>query len=401
MLKLVGLLSGILLCVHSFAQHNTSSAYSMFGIGEIDNRTYGLNSGMAGTGIGFHRANFLNSSNPAGLHIDSLMFIFDVSTALKISEFSQGGVTDRASNMNLKRVAMGFRANSKWNIHLGIAPFSHVEYNLKVPQYVEGSTSMFQSTFTGSGGLSSVYISNAIKLTPELTVGIKGSFLFGSINRTETASTQYAQITTTTNRFIADFGLQYHAAVNEYINYTLGAVYGYKNRMTLRNTRYLSIGNVSESLFRDYTHLPQYLGVGGSLDRIVGHRKWVYAVDYMYQNWKDIAQPAPQVYNENAHRVSFGIQYTPNYRTPRNYMQRIDYQLGAFYHKSHLKIDGTNLQETGITLGANLPLKNRSVIFLSADLGWKGGKRLIDESYVLFTAGVSLSEVWFMKWVYD
>lgn len=79
-----------LFCVQSYAQHNTSSPYSKFGIGETETGAYGMNGGMAGTGIGLYVPGFLNIANPAAIAIDSLSFIFDVSTSAKLSRFSFG-----------------------------------------------------------------------------------------------------------------------------------------------------------------------------------------------------------------------------------------------------------------------------------------------------------------------
>jgi hypothetical protein len=104
----------------------------------------------------------------------------------------------------------------------------------------------------------------------------------------------------------------------------------------------------------------------------------------------------------NNHRINAGVEYIPNYRTPRNYFQRVQYQAGAYFEKSNLIINGKQISEMGATAGVVLPLKNNyTQIFLSADAGRRGGKGLINENYIRINLGVSVNQLWFIKWAYQ
>ena len=50
----------------SFSQ-NMNSPYSIYGIGDIDNRMYNKTSGMGGTGLALRSGNYFIDNNPAAL----------------------------------------------------------------------------------------------------------------------------------------------------------------------------------------------------------------------------------------------------------------------------------------------------------------------------------------------
>ncbi|MDR0384461.1 MAG: hypothetical protein LBH60_00110, partial [Prevotellaceae bacterium] len=126
------------LCVISYAQHSTSSPYSTIGIGEINSKIYGLNSGMANVGIGTYLPGFLNNTNPAAIAIDSSFFIFDISLSGNLSQYSTAGTKEYANNTNVRKAAFGVRVFSKLAVSAGILPFSNVQYRIQSDEYVEG-----------------------------------------------------------------------------------------------------------------------------------------------------------------------------------------------------------------------------------------------------------------------
>jgi hypothetical protein len=102
----------------------------------------------------------------------------------------------------------------------------------------------------------------------------------------------------------------------------------------------------------------------------------------------------------NAYKISAGAQYLPNMRIPKNYLQRMQYQLGVSYGLSNMLINGARINDYALTVGFNFPV-NRSHIYLSTDLGYRTGKNIMSENYVMFTLGASISEIWFFKRFYE
>jgi hypothetical protein len=393
----------MLFCVQLHAQHNTSSPYSMFGIGEIETSGYGMNSGMANTGIGLYIPGFLNTANPAATIVDSLSFIFDVSTSARLSRFSYSGTTERATSANLKKIAIGFRTIPKLSVTIGVMPYSNVEYKIKTSLIVEGTSQNQDMLHEGNGGFTQAYLAGSYKLHPKLHVGARASYLFGNINNTQTTWSQNRHLESTGKKLIMDFGLIYNNQLDEQTHLTVGATYGYKSKVKLNHVRTVSINNVPEVTPPTYVYLPQSAGVGASVQKIMGHSYSILALDYKFTDRSGFPSPEKGVYYKSSHRVSAGAQYTPNYRTPKNYFQRVAYQLGGFIDYPCMRINGSNLMETGVSLGMNFPLSkgSRTVMFFSADFVHRGGKNLINENYCRINLGVSLNETWFIKWVYD
>ena len=401
MKRILTLLFTALFCVHLHAQHNTSSPYSMFGIGETETSAYGMNAGMAGTGIGLYVPGFLNLANPASIAVDSLSFIFDVSTSAKLSRFSLGESRENATSANLKKIAMGFRTIPKLSLTTGLMPYSNVEYKIRTTETVEGANQQYDMPYEGNGGFTQIYLAGSYKLFPRWRIGVKAAYLFGTINDIQGSWTQSRTITSTGSKFVMDFGIIYDHRLNDRTNLTLGATYGYKSRIKLDNTRTVSINNSPEIIPSTYVYIPQSIAAGASLQKIKGHSHLVFAADYRFTDWGATPSPNRQVYYKGNHKLNAGVQITPNYRTPRNYFQRIAYQAGGFYERSHINIGGNNLVETGLSLGMIFPLGRRTVLFFSADLGRRGGTMLINENYLRLNLGVSLNETWFIKWAYD
>jgi hypothetical protein len=391
-----------LFCVLSYAQHSTSSPYSTIGIGEIDNKIYGLNSGMANAGIGTYRQGFLNNTNPAAIAVDSSFFIFDVSLSGSLSRYSTAGITEYANNENIKKVAFGVRIFSKLAISAGILPYSNVQYRIQSEKYVEGkSEEKYTLYYEGTGGLSKTYLTATYKLLPYLYAGVNTSYLFGRINRSESLSSQTLQTISEVDKILFDFGLMYNKQIAG-TSLSAGLVFGYESKIKLKNYKTLSSLGTTETKTSTYTSLPRNVGVGFTIQNSSGHSYKMFAIDYKFHNWANIKSPDARMRYANNHRINAGAEYIPNYRTPRNYFQRIQYQIGAYFEKSNLIVNGNRISEMGATAGVVLPLRNNyTQIFLSADLGRRGGPGLINENYIRINLGVSVNQLWFIKWAYQ
>ncbi|MDR1056822.1 MAG: hypothetical protein LBL90_13655 [Prevotellaceae bacterium] len=401
----------VILALVSFTFNNethaqyASSPYSMFGIGEIENRTYSINGGMAGTGIGLQLRNFINTSNPASTHIDTLTFVFDISSAAKISQFSYGKKTDNSMGMNMKKLAFGFRFQPKWTISLGLQPYSNVGYKMTTETPITGAPETYTTTFEGSGGLSKLFLSNSYRFNSHLSVGVNASLLFGTVDQTETQSEFLIEKSAFTRKIYFDFGAQYTNKIATRSWYTIGAVYGYKTNISLSNDIVVSSRSTGVTLEQTAkqstkTAIPQYFGGGASFETFMGSKAFTFALDYIFENWGALTNPSPNAKYTNSHKLSVGAQFLPNIRMPKNYFQRIIYQLGASYNLSNLMLDGQRLREYAVSVGANLPI-SRSMVHFSADFGYRTGKSLMTEKYVMLTLGLSFSEMWFFKRFYD
>jgi hypothetical protein len=127
--------------------------------------------------------------------------------------------------------------------------------------------------------------------------------------------------------------------------------------------------------------------------------EWVFAADYQYQNWSiDPSRHKTLSYSDN-HLYSVGLQLTPNKNRPANYIQYMRFHLGACYNKTYLKVNGYQVEDYSISLGAGFPFRNLSYVNVAINAGESatGHRGGITERYVLLSVNLSLIERWRAK----
>lgn len=334
----------------------TSSPYSMFGIGEIVTGLYGSNSAMGGVSTGMRGSWLLNTENPAGLTgLDTLRLFAEASAFLKSESYQSKSGDSRAFTGNVSAFTLGGRIIPRWYMAAGLTPYSSVGYYFNSTEPLEGQPDAFYtSTYEGYGGLSKVYLANAFMLTPNLSVGIKLNYIFGSTNLTESQSSASVENKTYTHAFYADFGLQYHRRPSRDMSFTVGAIYGYKQRMKMENIIAIAYSNTSteEKKRSTYQYLPQYAGVGGSLN----YRKWTYALDYKFQQYSSLTSGDSRVKFRDSHELRMGISYFPNGYSSGSYWKRVRYNAGLNLSTPYLQVSGQTGYSYRLSAGMGLPV---------------------------------------------
>ena len=141
--------------------------------------------------------------------------------------------------------------------------------------------------------------------------------------------------------------------------------------------------------------------------------KWderlILGLDFTYQPWSK-ADYLPLIKREytkdilkgnfnDRYRVSFGAEYK-NAVYSTKYFDRMRFRAGAYYEKSYMKIQGSDLNEMGATVGLGLPiLKDKSIINLSAQYYHRklSTNNKLVENGLLISVGISFNEFWFFK----
>ena len=171
-----------------WAQNTTNLPTSMYGIGELSAGDGGRLAGMGHVGIALNRPGFANTQNPAGItQMDTSCFTFDVGASAAYARY--GYLSDHSSSMtgNPNRISLGFRVMKRWYMMLGAAPYSSVGYLIRTEEPVEGQPDQsLYSTFQGEGGLYRCYLTNAVRLTRGLSVGIQLGMVLGTVTQSET-----------------------------------------------------------------------------------------------------------------------------------------------------------------------------------------------------------------------
>jgi hypothetical protein len=416
----------------SHAQRRTFSPYSRYGIGEIAKPGFARNIGMGGTGIAHNSSSFINNINPASYTaLDTMALYFEAG----VSAFSQNMKTaegsSKQSNSNFDYFAIGFPLAKRVKSSLGLTPYSYTGYNVKT-EYMGGDI----SNSVGSGNLSKAYFGLAIEPIKNISLGMNANFLFGKqqhtnfyTSQTDNQALAYGIIRDThISDITLDFGAQYLYNINKKHSIVVGMVFAPKTSLNGDNkelkARGISFNESNNSFDSDYAidtiyyknedfkrkelEIPMSYGVGAAYSF---DQKLTVTADFQLNQWAKVNMPAyslagatGDVELTNSSMISFGAEYLPDNRLATTIFSRIKYRIGAYRYRDYIKYYGTEINETGFSVGLGLPiLRDKSSLNISFIWGSKGStsNNLIKENFARVTLDITMFEYWFIKRKFD
>ncbi len=409
----------LVLSLSMSAQIAINSPYTRFGLGMIveqglDPRT----SGLGGLHYGIQKEDHVIPSNPASyVAFDTASFIFDAGLFGQNVTLRTNSLTSSASFITLSHLTFGFPVTGWWKMSLGVLPFSYVGYDIYNEQEQEG-VGTIRNVYRGSGGLNQVYWGNGFRLGKKFAIGFNFKYLFSTIDRyrglsfPDSVEMKNTLITgsLTPSDIYGDIGLQYKTSLPKDLYLVAGATFGPETKINckrdfLATTYFGDISSVTYSrdtiAFEEGTKvkftMPIRIGTGISVGK---QNVWLAGADFSWQNWKayELDGVSDSLYNK--WNIAVGGEFTPDYRNPTSYLQRMTFRMGFHYGKIPIYLKGKHLDEFGISFGLSLPiLKSRSTVNMSLDVGKRGTttNNLIQENYFRFTLGVNIFERWFVK----
>jgi hypothetical protein len=395
--------------------------FSSFGIGEPYGNALIHNQGMAGVGLSQPQFWFLNNQNPALLVYNSLT-VFEAGVVLESRSIDGDTISERTSGGNMNYLATAFPIKpGKWTTSVGLMPYTNVDYKVIDPEGdIIGSDETVTEIEEGSGGLTQLYWSNGVRISPDFSVGLKATYLFGSVTR------QYANQLNITDQsvsflvpveekvFVQDFnflaGVSFSKDSLFGKNYRLsiGGIYGFGNNLKTEKTDKLqrtdASGNIYESITIDSIkgkiRIPPSLGIGASISR---GSKWSVGADFHYQDWSQFKNISNS--NEDLQasiRIALGGEMTPDGLALENYLKRITYRIGVSLEEYPFLANNKQVKDFGINFGFSLPAGRSSL-----DFAFKVGKRgdrsenVLEENYFKVYFGITFNDQWFIKRKFD
>jgi hypothetical protein len=449
----------------SKAQEAISSPYSSYGVGEVNNKSFGNGYAMGGTYIAMQNDStpmfFINNGNPAS-YSSIRLTTADLAINYNRTQLQTSTEKQSVNTGSIGHLALAFPIKNWWGTSVGILPYSTVGYKISDSKVID-SVGNVDFLYTGNGGLNQAYFGNAVKplywlpsvflnskkyerLKQEkkdsvinkilkrkqsfqaLSIGANVSYMFGNLNYTQNSSfpsstTNFNTITGTTTRvsnFYFDYGMQYAYTVDsvkgrdlkENVKIMIGATLSTQTNLSARvdSLSYSSyFGNILDTMInsagsKGTITIPLSFGVGLGFKK--GDR-WLVAADYAVQNWSNY-----KVFNQsqgfkNSTRVSLGVQYIPN--KEGNYLKRVSYRIGGRYAQTMIVIKNYQITEQVITFGVGLPvgtyrlLQTFSMINIGMELGVMGTttNNLVKEQFFKVSLGFTINDKWFVKPKYD
>jgi hypothetical protein len=387
---------------------NLSSPYSVYGVGDIQNSYPDRSAGMANASLSLISSpGFLLNKNPASLiGLERSLGQLDLALTGKTVTFKGEPITSSNSSgkdVVIKRFGVSAKLNNWWASGFGFMPYSYVNYQFVGQKSIEGSTNTFEGTYEGNGGLNQVFWTNAFAVGKHVAMGLRSSFIFGSINQTETLAGAtlnvpiVSQTSTYYNNFRFEYGAIYKGKINK--NWVLGlggkitTKTGLNTDETLTVTEGSTAVETNKQLSTGTYNLPWSYEGGISL---INKNKTTFSVDYSFDQWQGVKNTVPTSTYAlvNSQRVSAGFQISNQIQRFNLVAEKSYFQAGVFAGQSYLQVKGQQLNEFGVTAGYGGYLSRGLNFSLGLEAGRRGttANNLVRENYIQLTLAFSYRE---------
>jgi len=429
--KSILLLGFLAIFLNNHAQ--VGSPYSQFGFGNNQNKGFEQSKAMGGIGIGLRSNYQLNNLNPASYTgLDSLTVIYALGLNSGYNKIESSVDKMIRTDTKFGYFVMGFKGNKHWGSSFGVAPVTSVDYTYMYSDSNDVNGRMDYYLY-GTGGLNEVYWGNSFLITPNLSLGINASYIFGEIEKVTTMVLAedyvYGDNTKVQRKMhVSDlkfnYGIQYKFNLKEKSSLIIGAVF--ENKMQLNSKESILAGTVAgtselnEDFYKDIyilsnnksellttvvdtsnikssISLPNAFGIGFTYNY---KDIWIVGADVIKQNWSEIQNDFYNASYNDLIGLKVGMEYTPDLNSVNHYLKRIHYRFGGHYTKSQLEVRNTQINDYGLSLGFGLPLRSTKTAFsLSFEAGQRGTleQNLLRETYGIISLNISLSDIWFIK----
>jgi hypothetical protein len=402
----------------SIAQVNTSSPYSRFGLGELNQKYLPEYSALGGGVTSLINDKNINPYNPATyIAFKEKSFLFSTGGIHNTTNMTTSSTNQIANNTSFSHMTLGFKINEKIAASCGMLPFSNMGYSYS--STVLNNNQNAELIYSGDGGLANIYFGAAYLLSENISFGVNASYLFGSINRTKkivfndvSFLNSNSNIQDNIKGYFYTAGLIYKKIISKEKRMSLGLTFSNNTDIRLKRNNLTETFKYSGSfeVARDtilnntewgYVVLPQNISIGASY---IKDESLLVILDYNKQYWSDYSLLGQQENYQNSSSMSIGVQYVPEYNSVKNYYKRVAYRVGFSYNEMPLQINNTQLIESSFSFGFGLPLKRSLTKYdLSVIIGRTGTTEdnLIQEDFIKLGLSITYDGIWFLKRKYD
>lgn len=399
----------VLLCtqiVPANAQ-NTTSPYSILGIGDIVHSDYGKYFGSGSSSIARRDVQAFNYSNPASLSsLPYKTMHFDISAMGKFSSLTviKSGIQSATISKDflVKQINIAFKSGKNAGFAFGLRPMSTVNFHqLKKESILNDNTELIKR-IEGNGGINQFYFSYGKSLNAKLSLGFSASWLFGTIEqKTSYTSNQLnlgiqklEQLFYTGGQFMA--GIQYHSAMDKKWQQTLGTVVSISSALNgqlvttyFDNDQELTKKVGPNSPFK----LPVTFGLGYTLsyrDRL--KISW----ETKYSNWKKQKLNMANTYTNPSFKIATGLEYSFIKKESMGSYEKGYLSFGINAQNAYFLLNNKQLWDYSITLGFGKNISRNLTIYSGMAIGQRGhsDRQQIQEKYTLFNTGLILKDIW-------
>lgn len=399
----------IFICLQSLTltAQNVSSPYSVLGIGDLQTSDYSRYSSIASTSLARRDVGFYNFSNPASLTSMNYKSVsFDFPLQGRISQFKLVGadtLTRVTKDIVIKQLSLSFKPSKTTAYAFGLKPFSSVNYKYYTLGTISDGTTSYIKNTDGSGGINQAYISGAKEFGRHFSVGLTGSWLFGSLE----SHVEYynpninLDVIKQEDKFYnatgALLGLQYYSTPGKKWQHSFGVTGSMYTKLSGHSyIDYTENDVLLDSSIKESSKFELPISVGAGY---TAANKSGLSINLQgnYQKWTKQKLSYKNSYTTDAYRISAGMEYSKRGNLGNLNYERYYLGWGVKMEQSYLMLNNQHLNDYSVTLGGG---KNISWM-LSINGGIEVGRRgtanwnQIQETYYQFFIGLTLRDIWF------
>ncbi|ARV14782.1 hypothetical protein [Polaribacter sp. SA4-12] len=393
-----------------FAQSNTNTPYSLFGLGVENKTSTGGLTGLGNTGIAQSNPFEINILNPASLgNIVQKSFLYEFGLNGTYSTLKTSNSSETTNNGNISHIAIAFPLSKDWGMSIGLLPYTKTGYNIDIENAIEGSTDTYITRITGSGGLNKFYLSTGFKVAKNLSLGVDVSFLFGLIEQESLIYTGSLVSISDQNHYGGvklKTGLQYKLPTFKKVETTIGATLelptslsGNQTRSSYKTTSDGAQITIEEEVKNDLDNFDLPFSYGVGITTVID-KQITTSLDYRKLLWGETDQQLSNEQYANQSIYAFGVEYVSS-KNKFNYWSNIKYRVGVNYNTGFLKISNQQIDSYFVSFGLGLPMKKYSNdnFNISYSYGREGTleNKLIEENFHKITLNLNFVGKWFNK----
>ncbi len=395
-------MAALLACGALTAQNMTSSPYSRYAYGDMNENVPTGYRAMGGVGIGMRNNKAINPSQPASYtSMDSLTFMFDIAACVSWSHYRDAGGVKNKANGNLEYVTMQFPLWKRWiAMSVGLTPYSSVGYDISLKDSINSSYH-YVKHYYGTGNISQVYGGLSFNICNWVALGANIYYMWGDLNRMRALTFDESGLQTTIQDellSISDvrfrYGAQFfHTWGKHTIN--LGAIFENKTKL---NSELIVIETQSDDsipLFVNGWQLPMVWGVGASYNWA---NRLTVAFDFERQCMASALYnglPGKENGLQDRNRYALGVEYRHD-PMGRKYVERMIWRAGVNVQDEYLATIGA--KRISASIGMGFPLYTiGTVINTTIEYSHRGSSAGLEDNSLRLTIGASIAESWFMK----
>lgn len=406
---------------------NTFSPYTLYGIGDLGALGPVSMRGMGSIGTAYRNPVRINTLNPASYSaIPRQSALFTISLENQNYYLSEGDKRTSYNTFNIRDLALQLPVYKGVGFAFSMTPYSKVGYRIsnRISDGMIGSQiGSAEYTFDGSGGITQFKAGLGWAITDYISVGAEAVYYHGKINRdfsalftayttTQTVTNLYGSKIHKINTILGLFGMQSTLSKTETSRLTFGATYrmggllrGSVTKQVPTSLLTSSGGNAIYTENDSEFYLADTYTAGFMYER---SDKFRAGLDYSFAQWStNAADVVNNIVYRDTHALNFGVEYTPNAKDIRRYINRISYRAGVRYNQYYMSFNNNDIDEYAFSLGLGLPINSTGS--QSIDVGFEFGMRgknspgIIKEQFFKFSVGFSLfgGDYWFTKPRYD